>query len=559
MSRRSWTSLAVLGAYCLVAFLFFGLPVAAHPGRIVVGSDFDPQTYIWYLRWWPHALAQGENPIVTRSIWAPTGYDLAWATSIPALALAFAPLTAVAGAVVSFNVLSILSPALAAWTAFLLCRYVTARLWPSLAGGYLFGFSTYTLGHEQGHLNLTAVFLVPLVALVVLRYLDGRIGRRRLAAYLGLLLAGQAGLAIEILATLTLALAASCAIAYWLVRSRRERIRSLFVPVAAGYAIAALLVSPLLYYTLTDFTSGQLGPTAEFVTDPVNLVVPTAITAIGGGPAKGISAHFPPNILEQTSYLGLPLLAIVVLFFVRRRRDPAARFLLVAFGVTILAALGSWLHVYGTRIAPLPWVAVAHLPVFNNIYTARLMLYAFLLAAVIAALWTAGNSPRRLRLALPLLAALSLAPNLGHHYWDKHLDVPAFVAEGDYKRCLAPGENVIAIPYGYMGSSILWQALSGFRFRLEGGSLGDQVLPFGGTTGVRLDHDDVRPGDGGTVLQLARQRGVGAILVDPNDPYPWSSILAGIGKPTAVGGLLLYRVGHDGVSTAACRASPNRS
>jgi hypothetical protein len=552
MSRRGWKSLAALAAYCLVSFLFFGLPIASHPERIVVGSDFDPETVIWCLAWWPHALLHGENPIVTHAVWAPTGYDLAWTTPIPVMALALAPLTALAGPVVSYNAMSILLPALSAWTAFLLCRYVTRRFWPSVAGGYVFGFSTYTLGQEQGHPNLVAVFVVPLVALVVLRYLDGELGRRRLALYLGLLLAAQAGITTEILATLTLAFAISWALAFWLVPTRRERLRSLLVPTAAGYGIAALLASPLLYYVLTDFNSGALGPTAEFVTDPVNLVVPTVITAVGGAAATGISVHFPPNILEQTSYLGLPLLAIVALFFLRRRRDPSGRFLLVGFGLAIFAAFGSWLHVYGTRIVPLPWVAVAHLPVFNNIYTVRLMLYAFLAGAVIVALWAASGARRWLRIALPVLAAISLAPSLGHHHWDAKLAVPAFIADRDYKRCLARGENVIAIPYAYMGNSILWQALSGFWFHLAGGSLGDQPQPFGGTVVVRLTHDDVRQGDADTVLQFARQRDVGAILVDPSDPYPWSSVLAELGKPTAVGGLLLYRVGRDGVSPSAC-------
>ncbi|HEX4521497.1 MAG TPA: hypothetical protein VH063_18125 [Gaiellaceae bacterium] len=554
MSRNAWTSLGAFGGYCLVVFLFFGLPIATHPGRVVVGSDFDPEIFIWFFAWWPHALAHGENPIVTHAVWAPTGYDLAWATAIPVLALAFSPLTALAGPVVTYNVVSILLPALSAWTAFLLCRYLTKRLWPSVAGGYLFGFSTYLLGHEQGHLNLVAVFLVPLVALVVLRYLDGELGRRRLALYLGVLLAAQVGISTEILATLTFALVTACAVAFWLVPARRERLRSLVVPAVGAYGIAALLAAPLVYYTLTDFTSGELGPTAEFVADPVNLVVPTPVTAVGGDAAKSISAHFPPNYLEQTSYIGLPLLAILVLFFVRRRRDPAGRFLLVSFGIVLLAALGSRLHVLGKGIVPLPWTAVARQPVFDNVYTVRLMLYAFLAASVVVALWAASGARRWLRIGLPVLAAVALAPNLGHHHWDEELDVPAFVAGHDYERCLAPNENVLAIPYGFMGNSILWQALSGFRFRLEGGTLGPQRPPFGGTTGVRLDHDDVRPGDGGTVLQLARQRGVGAILVDPNDPYSWSSVLAGIGKPTAVGGLLLYRVGHDGVDPAACGA-----
>jgi hypothetical protein len=44
----------------------------------------------------------------------------------------------------------ILAPPSPLWTAYLLCRHVTRSSWASLAGGYLFGFSSYELGHCSG-------------------------------------------------------------------------------------------------------------------------------------------------------------------------------------------------------------------------------------------------------------------------------------------------------------------------------------------------------------------------------------------------------------------------
>jgi hypothetical protein len=73
---------------------------------------------------------------------------------VPGLALLFAPLTLIAGPIASYNVAAILMPALAAWTAFLLCRYLTHAVWPSLVAGYLFGFSLFALHHAlDGHLS----------------------------------------------------------------------------------------------------------------------------------------------------------------------------------------------------------------------------------------------------------------------------------------------------------------------------------------------------------------------------------------------------------------------
>lgn len=59
-----------------------------------------------------------------------------------------------------------MAPTLSAWAAYMLCRRVTGGFWPSLAGGYVFGFSSY----ELGHLNLSLVFIPPLIGyLLVLR------------------------------------------------------------------------------------------------------------------------------------------------------------------------------------------------------------------------------------------------------------------------------------------------------------------------------------------------------------------------------------------------------
>ena len=114
-------------------------------------------------------------------------------------------MTILFGPDVSYNVAALLLPTLAGWTCFLLCRFVTRSVWAALIGGYLFGFSSYMLGHQfAGHLNLTAVFAVPLIALVILKYLADELGARGLAWRLGLLVAFQISVSNEV--TLTLAI-----------------------------------------------------------------------------------------------------------------------------------------------------------------------------------------------------------------------------------------------------------------------------------------------------------------------------------------------------------------
>src|SRR6185312_5071469 len=109
----------------VLAAFYLGVPVAAHPRRDLIGYLIDPEIFVWSLGWWPHAILHGQNPVITHAIWAASGVNLAWITSVPGLAILAAPVTLIAGPAVGYNVLAVLMPALAAWTAFLLCRHVT--------------------------------------------------------------------------------------------------------------------------------------------------------------------------------------------------------------------------------------------------------------------------------------------------------------------------------------------------------------------------------------------------------------------------------------------------
>ena len=198
-------SVLVLLGYAAVSCGYVGWRLLPHPGRVLVGKSLsnDSDIFVWSFAWWPHAVLDWTNPFFSRAIYAPTGINLAQITSVPALAAAFSPVTLLYGPTASFNLASVVLPALAAWTAFLLCRAVSGSFWAGVFGGYLFGFSSYMLGHQfASHLNLTAVFLLPLVALALLRQLTGEISWRGLAWRLGLALAAQAYISTEVTVTL---------------------------------------------------------------------------------------------------------------------------------------------------------------------------------------------------------------------------------------------------------------------------------------------------------------------------------------------------------------------
>src|SRR5205814_781487 len=140
----------------------------------------------------------------TTAAWAPGGINLAWVTSVPLPAVALSPVTAVSGPFFSFNLVELAAPALAAWTAYLLCRHLVGAFLPALAGGFFFGFSPYLIDEfGMGHPNLSLVFLVPLAAYLVVRLLDGSLPARWVIPLLGVVLGVQLYISTETFATLT--------------------------------------------------------------------------------------------------------------------------------------------------------------------------------------------------------------------------------------------------------------------------------------------------------------------------------------------------------------------
>lgn len=547
-AQRRSTSALVLGAYTVCSFVFFGLRVVQHPGRAYIGNGVDSEISIWSFGWWAHAIAHAENPFVTHAAWAPVGVNLTWVTGTPGLAVALAPVTWIGGPVVAYNTAAVLLPAVAAWTAFLLARYLTRALWPALLGGYLFGFSSYMLGQELGHMHMTCVFLLPLVPLVILRYLNGELDERGLTVRLGTIVGAQIWLSTELAGTLTLALAVALAIAA-ILRVRPGIVRSLARPLVFSYGLAIVLASPFLSYAIAGYGSRSVGQGSGWHVDLANFAVPTSLIAVTNSWAKELGNHFSGNNYERGAYLGLPTLLIVAWFALLRLRTRTGQFLIAAILVAAVAALGTTyvldngLDVPGTFW--LPWSLVAHLPGFEGMQPARLTVYVALTASVIVALWAAApRTPRLIRVALGLLAVAAIVPNISLHDWYTAPDQPAFFTQGLYRTCLGPGQNVIILPYTSNGNSMLWQAESGFAFTMTDGYFhahpSSWFMRFPAV--ATMDENAVPPGGATDVRALTDATGVTAIIVDAKQSDPWRSLLAPLAKPQAVGGVLLYRL-----------------
>jgi hypothetical protein len=549
---RRWTNLVVLAGYCAVSFLYFGLPLVAHPGRKLIGfaplgGQSDPEIFVWSLGWWPHAVLNWTNPFFTHAIYAPLGVNLVWTTSVPGLAIVLAPITLLFGPDVSFNVAQLLIPAVSAWTAYLLCRYLTRSTWASAVGGYLFGFSSYVLGHEYGgHLNLTAVFLLPLVALALVRYAKGELNGRGFAWRLGLMIALQLAISTEVTLTLTLVLALALVLACVLLREHARRLL-LGVPwIVAAYAFAAVIAAPLVVYALRGYEPFYFGNPAIFSGDLLNFVVPTHLIGLGGSSLAHVSGHFPGNDNERDSYLGLPALAMIGLLAARARRSAGLRYLAASLVVAVVLTIGTALHVYGHRLAPFPWKLVAQRPVVDNVLPERLAVYASLAASVMVALWIASTRGRILGrpIVLPALAVAALVPAVTQVDWARKPERWSFFMHDVYKQCIPRGETLAIFPFGRWGDSMLWQAESGFWFRIAEGNMGPHNYPprfvFAPVVSdLQFEYGHgVRP-SGAALISFARSHGVDRFVSVVVHAYPDGTMMHSFGPVQLANGVLI--------------------
>lgn len=536
--------------YLVAALALFGrplLPGGAH--ECLCTSGTDQGTYMWALQWWPHALFHGLNPFYTHLLYAPQGFDLALGAMVPGAALILAPVTAIAGPLFAFNLAMLLSPVAAAFFAFLLCRRLTRAFWPSLLGGWLFGFSTYMLGQLLGHLNLTLVFLVPAIVHLAILAFSNEISRRRFVVLLVVVLVLQFSFSAEVLVTMTLFGVVALAVGYALGDAgARGRLRGLLAPVALAYLVTAVLVSPYLYYA---FQPGGLpillGRTNLFSNDLLAFAVPTQITALGGLDLMSTSQTFSAGPVEGGAYLGLPLILMMLSGARAGWRRTEVRVMLGTLLVVLVCTLGGHLHVAGHATIPLLWAVGHRLPVLGELLPSRFILYGVLIVAMLAAMWLAAGGPRLAPWLLAIVSVAFLWPAVGRGSWRSVPDLPSLFAGSAYRQVIRPSDTVLVLPVGSRGQSMYWQAQARLGFTMAGGYV---VAPEASNPYKRdpiyptLTSGTVVPNQQAAARRFLVSHHVSVAVLDPRMPTasPWIGILARLGwKAQVRGGVLVLR------------------
>lgn len=380
--RASWKELlAVLALSTFLAALIFH-NAWRHPFSTQVGVWGDADEYTWFLGWIPYAIGHGLNPLGTTIANFPHGINLMWNTSLILPSFLMSPVTVIFGAAFSYNVLATAAPALCTTFAYMAFRRWTAPL-PSLAGAFVFGFSSYMVAQSVGHLAQTFVMIAPLVLIVLDRLLVVQASKPWVD---GLMLGGLVWAQLLTGEEVLTVMAVAAAIALFVLLAINDRAIFPHVRYAArGLVVAGgtfvILALPFLAYQFLGPDRVQDAHVKNvYVNDLLNFVVPTNIDKFAPAFALNLSNQFRPhNGSEQDAYIGIGLLLFVLLTLViaRRRRVTWVAFS-VAAGMALLS-LGPSLHVLGhTTTFELPDAWLQDLPLLKNLLPDRFASMTFL-------------------------------------------------------------------------------------------------------------------------------------------------------------------------------------
>ncbi|MGO2038028.1 MAG: hypothetical protein ACTH2U_16255 [Brevibacterium sp.] len=483
---RPWLWYALL--LILLSITVFG-EVAADPGGRVVAENDDSSLFIWWLGHAAHVLTGAEDGLLHTEAMNALGGGVngAWNTSLVGIAILLAPITLLAGPIVSYNLLIISIPVLVSLaTAVLFTRFLS-RLPAFIAAGGV-GFSSYVIAQLSGHPNLAFAIAPPLVAVAILELLSGSGIRDRrfwsVSLGLGALLGFQFYVSTEVLAgTFIAVLCLLLAIAVFgrSLTSAAGWLRLLLGGTVAS-ALALLLALPLLV-TMTgpNAPSGAIRPHGVWNTDLLDPIIPAVPTLLGNGESP-LPRIMDIDGAELGAYVGIPALlaAVIILFCLgRNRRYATALAIASATGILVFAlSLGSPVLLNGRELLPTgPFALVEAIPVLNNILPMRLVLHSTIALFAILGIgleWALAHRRRHSGqglLVLLLVSALCVIPGVQS---SREVTVPEFYTQS-LPEVIPAGSVVKTFPRPlawaepHADEAMVWQSVADFSYRETGG------------------------------------------------------------------------------------------
>ncbi|OGT40962.1 MAG: hypothetical protein A3F13_01585 [Gammaproteobacteria bacterium RIFCSPHIGHO2_12_FULL_40_19] len=455
--------------YTTVSILFF-FQTSFLNGKSYFGQGWDPYLYIWVFKWIPYAISHFENPLVSPWAWVPYGLNITQATTTPGLALIFWPLTSIFGPILSFNIATLLTPALSATAVFALCYEVTSKNIPSFIGGWIFGFSSYVIASLLGHAQVDFVAFLPLSLLMIVLYAKNKISFRTFTVLFTLTLIFQLLISLETFVTFTMMLGLF-AVMHFLIFKNIQQIQKIVCHVFVSYLLTLIIMSPFIYYFFYDYSNMPhiLQNAAPFRIDLLNLIIPTDITSL-----RYAKTHFTGNPSEQSGYIGIPLLLFTLFFSWRLWNKKEVRVLISILILALIFSFGERLNINGVATIPLPWLLIGKLPFIDNAIPARLMVYVFLCISLLLSIGLSQYVEKKY--CIYLIGILSIVPllprnhmNAKNSWWSTACPRSKLFSTNEYKRYIRKNDIVLFFPFGDVSDAIYWQVITHAYFKTVNG------------------------------------------------------------------------------------------
>jgi hypothetical protein len=440
----------------------------------------DPTLFIWFIEWWPFAIIHHLNPFVTAYMWAPEGVkNLLWLNAIPGLSIIFSPLTVLIGPVFTYNIIALLNPALSAFFAYILIKYITKNTPASAISAYIYGFSSYIMGNSD--MNVFFICLIPLIVYLFLLKYDYKINTAFYIIISASILALEFLISPEIyLIILFIAIISMLIYILFIIKNKKNEYLSKFIINSfyfiLSYVFSIAFISPFLFIMLESVSKSPKYPMnpISWSTYIINLILPGPVIFFGG---KLFYEIFHFRIRETASYLGIPIFIMLIWFayeqWKKKSKFFTGKYLLTLLSVILIFSLGPFLHLNGNNTnIPLPWYIFYKMPLIGKVIPIRFMLFAFLILSIIIGLWISSpnSSPalnKTTKYIILFLAIISFIPN--QFYFDSNSHMPRFFYKKEYKRYIKENSNVLIIPFSNSGYSLLYQAYTKNYFKLAGG------------------------------------------------------------------------------------------
>ncbi len=535
--------------YSLVSIILFGKNTIGHLDTYLVrGSVNDSGSFIWFFNWLPYAFTHKLNFFLTKVIWVPTGFNLAQATFVPLLGLLTLPLTLHFGPIVSFNLLAIFGSALSAWTAYILCNYITKSFSSSLFGGYFFGFSFYQIYFlSYADINITCVFLIPILVFLALLYFDKKIQTLSFTLLTILCLVCQFLISIEIFTTYGLFAFSLWLVAFKVCKDRRHELLNCALYTIIAYVISSIIVSPYIYYFFKTPLPSKFMDTLIHLNSIANFIIPPKEALFHFKLIDGFGNHFRPG------YLGLPLIVVLILFMKEFWRTRKGKILTLSFVIPTIFSMGFGLQVYYRHdliphyLFPLPGMILHYIPILMHALPSRFIMYSTLAIAIIVAIWLAAKKDF-FRYTMIIISMIVLLPTLETVYWSTKVPLPPFISQGLYKKWLTPNEVVMILPFSYWGYDMLWQVYSGMYFRQVGG-FASAFFPgkFNDdpTVATLMYKKSIDAKSPILLKDFIKTHHINSILISEGSEQFWKKLMMTLGvKPIQVGSVTIYKISN---------------